>query len=160
MLFVVLVGIPCSGKSTSAKKDFEGYTVIERDSFMLKVAGTENYDEAWNIFPSGKQSKVDGEFFNAIREAVRDKKDIVLDRTNVSLERRAEMLAMAPDGYYKVAVFYSATPQECIDRNYKRRSTDGKFVPEHVIYDMYERLVVPSTSEGFDQVITYAENKN
>lgn len=78
---------------------------------------------------------------------------IYFDATLCAPKRRKHLLSLIKDSKLKKVCIFINTPIEvCLQRN-DQRTTDRK-VPKHTIDQMYASLVVPSTSEGFDQVIT------
>ena len=86
-----------------------------------------------------------------LRQAIRDKADVVWDQTNLTKKSRAPKLAQIPDTYEKVAVYFS-TPS---DQELKRRLDGriGKTIPANVVLAMKSQLESPAQSEGFDRVI-------
>lgn len=87
-----------------------------------------------------------------VRDAIANNMDIVWDRTNLTAKSRASKLSQIPDNYNKVAVFFSTPP----DIELKRRldSRPGKTIPANIVLGMKSQLETPTTSEGFDKVIS------
>ncbi len=47
---IVMVGVPCSGKSTYVKTEYSNYTLISRDAQVMACVKDEvTYNEAWKI---------------------------------------------------------------------------------------------------------------
>ena len=153
-IFVIMVGLPCSGKTSFVKNNFKDYTVLSLDSLIDIHAGhsSSSYERAWE---EAKES-ANEEFHKLLREAIKNKYDIVIDRTNLTQNVRQTWCKMLPAYYNKVAIFIDTPLNICEERNLQRRSEsdNGKFIPQHIMRVMYDRLFLPTEDEGFDIVQT------
>ena len=97
---IILVGLPGSGKSTYAKKNFPNYHIISQDEF------------------GGNR----GQFFEAFREALTNNENIVIDRCNHLISARKELAALAKiAGYTNIRIVHiHAQKGVCIQRLLKR----------------------------------------
>ena len=87
-----------------------------------------------------------------VAEAVAEERDVIWDQTNLSVERRAEALALAGD-HTTIAVAVEAPWSVIIKRVKDRRKATGKDIPVGVLekqHDLYRR---PHFDEGFDHVV-------
>ena len=153
--FVIMVGVPGSGKSTQAEKlkhDWieEGSTaeIISRDSIRFDLLGKgEPYFK--------HEKKVVERYHKKITDAIENKwvDAVIADSTNINKKSRKVLLDLArkadPD-IYLIAVVIVDNPEECKKRNAKR--TDRARVPDDVIDKMARQFEVPTDSEGFDEI--------
>jgi hypothetical protein len=75
----------------------------------------------------------------------------MVDRTNMTVKGRAEILAVVPEHYRRTAVVFSLTDAEHKRRLDGRAASTGKVIPTFVIKNMANSYVAPTTEE-FNQV--------
>lgn len=152
-IFAVMVGIPCSGKSTFVEREFASYKAISFDAIVENLAEKEGvtYNDIWKNM-SEHSPAFRKTFDGLLMQTVESQSDLVVDRTSLTIESRARVLAFATPVYRKVAVMLNTPFRVCLSRN-AARSSSGKTIPEAVMFEMYDRLQLPSESEGFDRVI-------
>jgi len=139
----VLVGPPYSGKSTWTSENVTNQVVISRDAALLKKGREqETYTEIWNRLSQEEQKEIDQEINQKYQKAVKDKRDIIIDMTNMGYSRRKWL----PQGYYKEAVVFIESLETLLSRR-----TPEKNIPNEVIEDMMKRFQMPDYSE-FDKV--------
>lgn len=151
--FIMLIGAPCSGKSTWIKNNIsEEVVILSTDNLIEREAENMGmtYSEAFDVIDFKSLEK---EMFEEMNSAFENKKDIVLDRTNVSNKARAKILKKVPDGYTKIAVLFTTPLDLILERNVARAAETGKNIPIFVIKNMFNTLVKPSHEEGFDVII-------
>ena len=150
---LVLIGPPLSGKDTALKQmDLSKTLVVSRDQILLDVYGSDNYDEA---FKNVDQKKVDVELANQLRQASHDKKNVIINMTNMTSKRRSHNLSYFSDDYLKVAVIFPILEwDEYRRRNLKRQQEEKKSIPEQVIKNMISSYQPIREDEGFDKVIS------
>ena len=151
---LVLIGPPLSGKDHFIRQNFSDKDVvmISRDQILLDVYGSDNYDEA---FKNVDQKKVDVELSNQLRQASVDKKNVIINMTNMTSKRRSHNLSYFSDDYLKVAVIFPILEwDEYRRRNLKRQQEEKKSIPEQVIKNMISSYQPINPSEGFDKVIS------
>jgi predicted kinase len=146
----MLIGVPASGKSFWIKQqDLSHAVVISSDDIIQARADTQGktYDQ---VFKKEVKSATT-EMMANLRAAIEADKDVVWDQTNVTAAARAKKLALVPDTYEKVAVFF-CTPDA---QEHARRlaSREGKNIPWNVIQGMKSQLEAPTPEEGFDKII-------
>ena len=138
--FIMLVGIPGSGKTTYAKKLKESYLHISSDSIRKELFGNEDIQTDSN------------QVFYIMRErsvaALIKGQSVVYDATNISRKFRAETLSYLPQYVVKKCVIVWADIASCINRNSQRE----RQVPETVIDRMLRSFQAPFYDEGFDSI--------
>lgn len=147
----MLVGVPGSGKSTWVNRQIE-----QKDKYY--IAST---DRLLEIYASMRGATYDDVFkenigyaekamLTHVKDAIMYNYDIIWDQTNISRKSRAKKLAMIPDTYEKIAVFFPTPETGELDRRLATRT--GKTIPPYVIDGMVEMLEQPMVAEGFDEV--------
>jgi predicted kinase len=148
----MLVGVAGSGKSTwLANQGFDPSRVriISTDNIIERCAQEQGktYSEVFRDEIKPATSQMNAE----LRQATKDRVDIVWDQTNLTKKSRAAKLASIPEDYHKVAVFF-ATP-DATELKRRLASRPGKTIPANIVLGMQSQLEPPSTEEGFDKVM-------
>jgi predicted kinase len=136
---VLLVGLPGSGKSTWVKGK-QG--VLSSDALRELLADDPDIQN------------IHARVFRVLRDLLKHRLELkrpvtYVDATNLTPSEREPYLKLADQFDCKVeAVFFDVPVDECIRRNRGRK----RVVPDEVIRKMAERLVKPSTKEGFSRV--------
>ena len=126
---ILLIGIPASGKSTFATTSFPPeYVRISLDVLRsrARVAG-------------------------ALEEALRERRDTVIDNTNVTRMERGRFIAPAKEaGYRIIGYYFQSVIKDCLKRNSLR---SGKArIPDVGVVARARDLEMPSCDEGFDEL--------
>lgn len=151
---MLLVGPPLVGKTTWFKKTFKDnpVTLISRDAIVMEVAGTDNYNHAFNTVD---QKEVNRQLEYKIEQAVKNKQNVVVDMTNLTSKRRKSTLDYFTDDYTKIAVLFPMlSEEEFKERNKKRELEENKTIPEGVIRNMIASYQPISKDEGFNKVVS------
>ena len=125
---IILMGIPAAGKSTFYAQTLAplGIKHINLDTLHTRNREIEQ-----------------------IQEYLREGVSIAIDNTNTLPEERVRYIRLASAaGYHIVGYFLRSRVQECIRNNENRE----RKVPIAAIAAMSNRLVLPSKSEGFDEL--------
>lgn len=142
--FIMLIGLPASGKSTFSKELKE-----EREDVVIH-SSDELREE---LFNDENNQNNNGELFNELTKRMmrdlRNDKHIVMDATNVSRKRRKALLTQLPKEVRKIAIYIATDYNETLRRNNER----NRVVPIHAINNMYKNLQIPIYSEGWDKII-------
>lgn len=160
-IFIMMVGVPNSGKTTYAKTLINtdvnnSYTYISRDD-LVELAGSQlglgelTYNEAW---AKVDQKHVDTLLNARIESAFLNKENVILDMTNLTKKARAGRLKKVPQGYKKMSATFICNEKDIFERNKQR---PGKVIPPHVISTMMEQFEIPTKDEGFDILATFDE---
>lgn len=149
---IMMCGLPASGKSTIVSNIVEKHSFISHstDNIIENIANGLNktYNECWPyVIPAAEAL-----FISQIHKSVRSKTNIIIDRTNLSINSRKNILNKIPYDYTRIA-FYVETPKED-EWRMRLASRPGKEIPDHILTSMALRYVKPEMYEGFDYVIS------
>lgn len=165
----MLIGVPCSGKSTWCADQFVDHKMLyyilnedenqecfiaSTDSIIQDVADTSDatYDEMFKDTIKSAERLM----YKYVAQATARNLDIIWDQTNLTRKSRAKKLIMIPDHYEKIAVVFS-TP-EPDELHLRLQSRPGKTIPYHIVKSMIESMEYPEKDEGFDYILTRAED--
>ena len=146
----MLVGIPCSGKSTYVEKlktipYWSNSVILSTDAYIEKVAQEHNttYNEIFEDCISEATRQLELAFIMA-----KDKgKNLIWDQTNLTVKTRKKKLSKLPSFYARGVIYFEISLEEALERNKNR---EGKFIPENILKRMYHQLEVPTLEEDFD----------
>ena len=152
----MLVGLPCSGKSTwlenFLEEDSREWVIVSTDVIYEEYAAEKGitYDEAYRALPA---KKVNAKFRLVINDAFKHRKNIIWDQTNVYQNaRRKKMASLPKKDFEAIAVVFEVERAELDRRCAARHAETGKFVSGKVIDEMAENYIRPSKAEGFTHV--------
>jgi predicted kinase len=159
----VMVGLPACGKSTLVEKERAIYTGIDVPVF---VYSTDNLIEEWAAgqgwsydFAFAKYiDRATGEMNRLLDEAIREKRDIIWDQTNLGAKKRAKIVNRMRNAGYRVeceCILFPAGDSQWEDWQHRMSSRPGKTIPDSVIESMMDSFVKPTVDEGFDAVRYY-----
>ena len=144
--FIMLVGLPASGKSTYAKELSKIYNavIVSSDDMRKELFGDINCQD--------KNDYLFNQLKKRIKEFLRDGKSVIMDATNISSKKRKSFLVELTHISCRKECVIVATPyEECLKRNKLR----DRVVPEEVIKRMYLNWNTPYWFEGWDDIIIY-----
>lgn len=146
---ILMVGLPCSGKSTKSKELAEKYnaTIFSSDELRIEMFGDVNNQE--------HNQELFVELHKRIKDCLRDGKSAIYDACSINYKRRMTFLAELKNIPCKKICIIMATPfAVCKMRNEVRE----RKVPLHVIMRMYKNMNIPYWYEGWDDIqIEYGE---
>lgn len=153
---IMLIGMPGSGKSTYIDKlktqnPDRNYVVLSTDD-VFELLGSEkgwDYNQAFKNIPF---KKVQAIFNTNFRQAIKNKSDIIIDQTNLTVNSRAKKLNQLPKEYKKIGVVFNIDAGEMKSRLDKRAAETGKNIPRYILDNMIKSYVPPNNSE-FDEII-------
>lgn len=126
---VIFVGIQATGKSTFFKQRFVD-THIRINLDMLKTRRRESV---------------------IIAACLQTRQPFVIDNTNVTIEARAYYIALARAYKFSVVGYYFASHlAPSLERN--RLRVGAAIIPEIGVVATYNRLQIPTMTEGFDEL--------
>lgn len=145
--FVMLIGLPGVGKSTFRDNIDDDAIVLSTDDWIQEKADWEGttYDAIWERDIKQATSAM----HVAYRQAIKDRANIIVDRTNLRVKGRAKLLAPLPKDYFKLALVFQ-TPDALVHD--KRLQRPGKTIPPLVMAEMRDTFELPTPDEGFDMV--------
>ena len=154
-LYVMLVGLPASGKSTLAREivaqyPAAGWHMISTDDFI-------------EVEAQKRGASYDAVFKDVIDAATKDMNErrayslglhgnIIHDQTNLTVKSRARKLEGIPTDYVKIGLFCDCGDME---RRQRLAARPGKAIPEDV--DAAMRLSLAPISTGEFDVIAVAD---
>lgn len=126
---IILIGIQGAGKSTfCAQYFFDTHVRINLD--MLRTRNRER------------------RIFESCLEATQS---CVIDNTNTTIEERQKYIESAKENGFSVVGYYlRSSISECLSRNSRREG--HKRIPNSAISSRYNKMEIPSISEGFDKL--------
>lgn len=149
-VFVMMVGLPGSGKDFIVEHELKGYVHISSDAIREEVFGDVN-DQTHNteVFQIMSRRTI---------EALREGKDCVYNATNLSAKRRMAFLhsiAHIPN-VTKICIL-NAPPFELVK---ERNASRERVVPEYVLDRMLKQFEIPHKSEGWNMIYIYGIDDN
>lgn len=147
--FIMLVGLPGSGKSTLIKR-YKEYKVHSSDDIREELTGDVNRQDINNL--------VFKTLHNRVKEDLLNGENVIYDATNINWKRRKAFLQelnKIPCWKYCLLI---ATPFEvCLERNNQR----DRNVPYNIIERMYKNFDIPWYNEGWDNIwVEYTDDKH
>lgn len=140
--FIMLVGLPASGKSTyAAKLKEQGYHIHSSDAIREELTGDENAQD--------KNTDVFATLHKRVKDDVSNGISCVYDATNMSMKRRKAFLdEIKKYNCHKKCVLFVIPVEVCKERNKNRE----RKVPEEVFDKMLKQFNVPMRYEGWDEI--------
>lgn len=141
--FIMLCGLPASGKSTKAQELAKLYnaTVFSSDALREELYNDVNNQE--------HNQELFVELHKRIKDCLKSGKSAIYDATNLSCKRRMVFLTELKGIFCEKICILMATPyEECIKRNSERE----RKVPESVMKRMLTNLCDPQITEGWDYI--------
>ena len=141
--FLMLVGLPASGKSTKCKELAKEYnaTIFSSDSLREEMFGDVN-DQTHN-------QELFTELHKRIKDCLSSGKSAIYDACNINYKRRMAFLAELKNMPCEKICVVMATPfTVCKMRNEVRE----RKVPVNVIMRMYKNINIPYWYEGWDDI--------
>lgn len=147
----MLIGVPGSGKSTwiaNLNEDMSNTVVISSDNIIERRAAEQGLTYS-DVFQNEIKSAT-AEMNQNLKAAIAQGKNVIWDQTNLTAKNRKSKLAMFPEEYVKIAVFFPTPDNDEWQRRLANRP--GKVIPNNILLGMNSQLEQPSLKEGFDQV--------
>lgn len=157
--FIMLVGIPCSGKSTLVDSySFLNPVVLSTDNYIEERAHEENttYSNVFKRYIKDATKNLDIQ----LKLAIESGRHIIWDQTNINPDSRRNKLNKIPNNYKKTAVVVDCSLDIAIKRNINRGIETGKNIPQEVIESFHSLLQIPTIDEGWDNIIITTEENS
>lgn len=143
----ILSGLPTAGKTNFSEKKMKEnpdiiYLSIDNIMKELFSKGAEEY----NMYYSKENSEVaKNVLFKRLKDAVKQRKDIIVDNTNLDPLVRNRNAGIIPDKYYeKRSISFLIGEKDLKDRNEKRKK-EGKYISETNLWNMAKKFELPTT---------------
>ena len=151
-MFVMLCGMPASGKSTFREffDNDPNWVVLSTDDYIDNVASAKGvtYND---VFKSEFKNAEDW-MYDRFEDAIKLEKHIVIDQTNLNKKSRSNKLKLVPNNYFKKAVWFDIPQSNEWEKRLNNRI--GKHIPKNILISMQNRIEFPCYSEGFDHIVT------
>lgn len=141
--FIMMCGLPGSGKSTYAKKHFVGENVVylSSDELREELLGDENNQE--------ENGKIFEEMERRTISALKAGKNVIYDACNTSYKKRSHLIKQINRyNVEKICVVVYADLADCFSRNLNRE----RKVPNEAIIKMLKGFYFPQYFEGWDEI--------
>jgi predicted kinase len=145
--FVMLIGIPGSGKTDWLKKHKpDTHVVVCPDKIREKLTGS--------ISDQSVNRETWREVYSRIIDALKQKINVILDATNLDTHFRNELLGLLPECKL-IAIVFEIKPDEAFKRIQSAEIVEENrcTVPEYVVYRYYGDFLYTKKvlkSEGFE----------
>lgn len=140
--FVMLCGLPGSGKSHWAEKHKDELNAVIHSSDAIRL-------EMGNINDQSKNDKVFQILHKRVKDDLKAGKNVIMDCTGLSRRNRIAFLnELNKISCSRICVLF-ATPFECCLANNLARD---RHVPEDAMHRIYKRFQTPWYSEGWDDI--------
>jgi len=139
---VCLIGISGSGKSTyiSKNKALQDYKILSVDKYL------ERKKLAYNSLNYEKEiKKAHDQSLRDMKEYVSNENNVVIDMTNLSVEKRSQKLSKFPTTKYKKRAIVFLNGIKGIESNLSKRK--DKTIPKEVIKKQLESFELPTLEE-------------
>jgi predicted kinase len=143
----MLIGAPCTRKSTFYNDHFQHLPSVSSDAFIEQYAQERgvSYQEVFSEFVSSATRLMNVQLDALIAQ----QQDFVWDQTNMNQRARAKKLARLK-GYEVIAIVF-VLPIELHKSLYSARTS--KIVPWDVIETMLKHYEEPTITEGFSSIV-------
>jgi len=153
-LVTILVGPPCSGKSTYLKGMPHDYA-ISSGFIVAKLCKLHNisYHEYFGYSHTSAIKKKHNVLFKNMIEESKQYNHVVWDLTNLMHSNRKKIMSYYPNAVFNAVVFdFKGNEQQLLKRNDKRYATSGKFINKTTMLDMFKRFEPVDLSEGISDI--------
>jgi len=155
MKYIMMVGIPGSGKSTYCKE----VVWFINNQADKKIAWISRDEVRFSLLKDtdqyfSKEKEVYKEFINRIKKAAAEGNDVLIDATHLNHASRMKTvnaLGLKPEDF---TILWVNVPFEvCFERNAKREGITR--VPDQQMYAMKNRFQRPAYYEGWAEIYVY-----
>lgn len=156
-----MCGIPASGKSTIVNKMLDMNSdafVYSTDNYVDEMAKQQGvtYSDLWADMIGTATKQMD----EWLCVTIQDGRDVIWDQTNVGVGKRKKIINRMKQAGYRVEAHAVRLPEPghidaWKDIAFRLKNRPGKEIPDHVVTNMVDNYVLPTTEEGFDEVVLY-----
>ena len=160
--FILLAGLPASGKSTYRAELLTSNpqaVVVSPDDFLESRAAKMGitYQDIWRPEHSEHIAESRTRIDDILEEAISQNRDVIWDQTSLTFEMREGRLHNTPHHYDKIAVAFETDWDTLMQRNDARKPY-GRDIPIEILEGMFNDYERPHFDEGFDHVILITNN--
>lgn len=154
----ILVGAPCSRKSTWVKEQNKEFVVLNKDSCVEQVGrkyGKNNYDDSYTLMFRDKSVKKEIKRLEDIQVETALKsfdKDIVIDNPNLKTKNRKEWIDLFKNTHCVKVIVFLVPFKKLIECSDIRSKEIQKSISEKGIISKLKTFKYPILSEGIDTV--------
>jgi len=154
----ILVGAPCSRKSTWIKEQNKKFIVLNKDSCVEQVGikyGKNNYDDSYALMHRDENIKNEIKKLEDIQVKTVLKsvdKDIVIDNPNLRIKNRKEWIKLFKNNHYIKVIVFLVPFKKLIECSDIRSKEIQKSISEKGIISKLKTFKYPILSEGIDTV--------
>lgn len=148
--FIMMVGLPGSGKSTYAQYLARSFNtkIISSDAIRQECFGNEEFQ--------GENKAVFEILHARVTGALSHGENVIYDATNINYKKRMAFLQQIKSiDCFKICYFMATPYETCLKQNKLRE----RVVPEEAIERMYKNIYIPQMYEGWDEIQIIRENK-
>ena len=159
--YIMLVGVPGSGKSTFIKHFKESFDIkihIASTDDLLEVEAARMGLTYSDAFFKVSQKILKKEMENEIKKSIDCNTTIIHDQTNMSVKARRTKLSVIPGHYKRFCLDFKVDKLILKQRLDERAELTGKVIPPFVMSNMFSQYQVPTKEEGFDLIIEVNNN--
>ena len=142
---IIAISCPAGGKTTYYRKMLlqHNYTYLSADAIRKELLGNENDQSKGNlIFKT---------FYEQLEQAIKDKKNIFVDNTNVTRRYRKDIIKRVKkynNDYFIIGLVFQVPFYKLLWRDLWRKKRVGYKVIKH----FYDKFELPNESEGFHSI--------
>lgn len=148
----MLVGLPCTGKSTIIRKELAQRpqtVVLSTDDFIEVYAETHgvSYNEAF----ASVYGAATANLMEVLRLAIQHDRNVVWDQTNLTAKQRRKKMNHFPSHYRKYAIVVTERDPDVLTARMKEHRPN-KVIPYSVLQKMSNDFEMPTKEEDFDEI--------
>lgn len=158
IMVTVLIGLPCSGKSTYLRGiDYD--FVVSSDAIVETICRQHKlaYHNYFKLLPQSKLKRQHKAIFEKLVQQSKNFEHVVWDLTNLTKKSRDVIFEHYQGTEINAVVLdYKDNEEVLIERNRRRFENSGKFIDEAVLRDMFRKYERVSVQEPFHKIKTFA----
>ena len=153
----ILVGVPCSGKSSWIEYNYPEAHVISRDWTVSEVGKRHNlytYDESSYLDDTNEDvsNEIDDLYSELIKESYVTDKPIIVDNTSVTINKRKKWIERYKNTHNIYCVVFLKSFENIVSCNKKRSKLENKTINEKTILKQMKNFRFPLLNEGYCEV--------
>lgn len=150
----ILSGLPCAGKSTLSEKlikEMNGDCIYLSTDHIMKELFSKEFSN-YNMYYSKDNVKKSNEvLFKRLKVAIMERKNIIIDNTNLEPLIRNRKANIIPDKYYEKHSISVLIGETLLEERNNARKEEGKYISKEILFRMAKNFELP-TCENFAKV--------